>query len=240
MTTKEHYDNHLGPFYEWMTGDFDIRQKEQQDFFEGNGIMPLQNKMAIDLGSGHGLQSIALARLGFQVKSVDFNRLLLDHLRIRGDGLGIQVFHRDLLSGENFKEPAELIVCMGDTIAHLASPEEIRTLLDRCCGCLLNHGKLVLSYRDYGTELRDANRFIPVKSDENKILTCFLEYVEDRVRVTDLLHERINGRWTQKASSYFKVRTTDQLMSQLLIETGFTIQKKEVINRMNYLVAAKI
>jgi len=65
MTAKEHYDNHLANFYEWMIGDFETKEKEQRDFFERNGIKPLQNKIAMDLGSGHGLQSIALALLGF-------------------------------------------------------------------------------------------------------------------------------------------------------------------------------
>ena len=199
----------------------------------------MQNKAAVDLNAGHRLQSLALARLGFQVKAIDFNQQLLDSLLFRGEGLGIKVFHRDLLSEENFTEQAELIVCMGDTIAHLTSPEKIRSLLDRCFECLLNHGKLILSYRDYGTELTDTNRFISVKSDDNRILTCFLEYFEDKVRVTDLLHERINVRWTQKVSSYFKVRITDQLINQFLTETGFKIQKRESIDRMNYLIAGK-
>jgi 2-polyprenyl-3-methyl-5-hydroxy-6-metoxy-1,4-benzoquinol methylase len=36
--------------------------------------------LAIDLGCGHGLQSISLANLGFCVKAVDFNTQLLHHL----------------------------------------------------------------------------------------------------------------------------------------------------------------
>src|SRR6185369_3904245 len=136
MTAKAHYDNHLANFYEWMSGDFEAKQKEQQDFFERNGIKPLQNKVAIDLGSGHGLQSIALAKLGFQVKAIDFNQELLESLRIRGKGLGIQVFERDLLSEKNFQDPAELIVCMGDTIAHLESVDEIKLCIDLSFKCL--------------------------------------------------------------------------------------------------------
>src|SRR6478609_8009881 len=197
MTAKEHYDNHLADFYEWMVGDFEAKQKEQRDFFERNGIKPLQNKIAIDLGSGHGLQSVALAKLGFQVRAVDFNQQLLESLYTRGKKFGIQVFERDLLSEKNFQDPAELIVCMGDTIAHLESVDQIRLLLERTFRCLGENGKLILSYRDYETELVDTQRFIPVKSDDSKILTCFLEFFTDKVKVTDLLHERINGQWVQ-------------------------------------------
>jgi len=239
MTAKEHYDNHLASFYEWMAGDFETKQEEQRDFFERNGIKPLQNKIAIDLGSGHGLQSIALSKLEFQVKAVDCNQQLLESLRIRGKEFGVQAFQQDLLSEENFREQAELIVCMGDTIAHLESIDQIPVLIERCFKCLVYKGKLILSYRDYGTELVDTQRFIPVKSDDNKILTCFLEYFKGKVKVTDLLHERINGQWTQRVSSYFKVRITNEIIEKFLNEVGFQILNKEVINRMNYLIAKK-
>jgi len=239
MAAKEHYDNHLASFYEWMVGDFEAKQKEQQDFFERNGIKPLQNKIAIDLGSGHGLQSIALAKLDFAVKAVDFNGHLLDRLRFRGKGFQIEVFQNDLLSEENFNEQAEVIVCMGDTLAHLESGDQIRLLLERCFKCLANNGKLILSYRDYNAELIDTQRFIPVRSDEDKILTCFLEYDEDKVKVTDLLYERVNGQWIQKVSSYFKVRITKCIIEELVTDAGFKIIKNELMNRMNYLIAEK-
>jgi len=164
---------------------------------------------------------------------------LLESLRIRGKEFEVQVFQQDLLSEENFKKQAELIVCMGDTIAHLESPDEIQLLIKRCFNCLVNNGKLILSYRDYGTELTDTQRFILVKSDENRILTCFLEYFQNKVKVTDLLHERFNGEWIQKASSYFKIRITNKMIEKLVTGSGFKIVKSEVINRMYYLTAEK-
>lgn len=239
MTAQQHYDSHLADFYEWMSGDFEIKQREQQDFFERNGITPLQNKMAIDLGAGHGLQSISLAKVGFQVKAIDFNQQLLESLRLRGKLFKVKGFRQNLLAEENFKEPAEVIVCMGDTIAHLESVDQVHELFTLCWNALLKNGKLVLSYRDYEVELLDTQRFIPVKADQNRILTCVLEYFEDKIRVTDLLYEKINGQWSQKASSYFKIRITNRLIKQLLIEKGFEIERKENINRMNYLIAVK-
>jgi hypothetical protein len=32
MTVKEHYDQHLGNFYAWMSGDFTEKQREQKNF----------------------------------------------------------------------------------------------------------------------------------------------------------------------------------------------------------------
>lgn len=52
----------------------------------------------------------------------------------------------------------------------------------------------LLSFRDYSVPLQDEKRFIPVRSDEGRILTCFLEYSEDSVLVHDILHERAARR----------------------------------------------
>jgi len=66
-----------------------------------------------------------------------------------------------------------------------------------------------------------------------------LEYFEDGVKVTDLLHERINGQWIQRVSSYFKVRITNKMIENFIAGTGFKIVKSDEINRMNYLIAEK-
>jgi 2-polyprenyl-3-methyl-5-hydroxy-6-metoxy-1,4-benzoquinol methylase len=119
MTAKDHYSNHLAHFYSWMIGDFDKAQAAQQEYFIANNIVPGTNKVAIDLGAGHGLQSISLAKQGFKVIAVDFNRQLLDELADRKNDLPITPVLNDItefiISSD---EAAALIVCMGDTLTH--------------------------------------------------------------------------------------------------------------------------
>jgi len=59
MTVKEHYYKHLANFYSWMVGDFDKKRADFQDFLENNRVYPGKTKVALDLGAGHGIQSIA-------------------------------------------------------------------------------------------------------------------------------------------------------------------------------------
>jgi len=73
------------------------------------------------------------------------------------------------------------------------------------------------------------------------IHTCFLEYFSDKVRVTDLLHERENNdTWTQKASSYYKLRLSLKSVIGLLKQAGWQVTSLEVKRGMVYLIAASL
>jgi cyclopropane fatty-acyl-phospholipid synthase-like methyltransferase len=207
MTVKEHYDYHLGNFYSWMLGDFDENEERMREFFAGHGVASQTNQTALDLGCGNGIQAVALAKLGYTVKAVDFNTQLLDELNDNKENFEIEVINSEII---NFLNSASkgftLITCMGDTITHLESKNQVKEFIKLCYVNLEQNGKLILSFRDYTNELRGDARFIPVKSDDNKILTCFLEYSDEFVKVTDLFHEKIGDSWVQLVSSYNKVR----------------------------------
>lgn len=239
MTVKQHYDNHLGHFYSWMTGDFQSKSNEFKNFLADNGIKPSSNKIAIDLGAGHGLQSIPLAEIGFQVLAVDFNQGLLDELKANTRDLRIKIINDDIKKVKIFANKPELIVCCGDTLSHLDNKSELKTFIADIANSLDKNCKLILSFRDYSNKLVGIDRIIPVKSDETKILTCILDYEDEFVNTTDLLHERTNGVWKQKVSSYKKVRLVTTEIVDYLEANGMTIKFNQIVNGLTTIIAKK-
>jgi len=241
MRVKDHYSNHLGSFYSWMVGNFDEKQREQESFFIENKVTPISNKVALDLGAGHGLQSVSLARLGFVVKAVDFNEQLLDELERNRRDLAIEPIQDDLINFlKNFHGKAELIVCMGDTLTHLESLQEVELLIAEISNHLTDRGKVIFSFRNLKTELQYEDRFIPVRSDETKILTCFLEYFPDHVMVHDILYEMKRGKWNQKISAYPKLRLDELWIVKLLSKTKIHISQSQLNKGMVYLIGEKV
>jgi len=121
----------------------------------------------------------------------------------------------------------------------LENKADIEKLIEDCANILSKNGKLILSYRDYSTELNDQQRFIPVKSDKDRILTCILDYESEKVKVTDLLYEKTKNGWNQKVSSYRKVRITPNEIAEMIENNGMKITFNESINRMQTTIAVK-
>ncbi len=241
MNVKKHYDDHLGNFYSWMVPDFDLAVDQFYQLLVTHGIKSDTSATAVDLGAGHGIQTVALSKAGYHVIAVDFNRQLLLELEERTKGLAVDIVEEDLRDVRRIVngKDVEVIVCCGDTIAHLRNMMEIQVLISEMFRALIPGGRAVLSFRDYSTPVAEDARFIPVKSDENRILTCVLDYHVDSVRVTDLLYERQGSTWVQKVSSYTKVRTRAVDVEEILAAVGFRVVYNGVNNRMITLVVEK-
>jgi hypothetical protein len=108
--------------------------------------------------------------------------------------------------------PADLILCMGDTLTHLQSTEEIEQLFREVVRVLRPGGRFVATFRDYRELPLGDQRFIPVRSDAQRIHTCFLEQAAQHVVVHDLVHECGSDGWRMTVSSYEKLRLTPDVV----------------------------
>jgi hypothetical protein len=110
---------------------------------------------------------------------------------------------------------------MTDTIVHLESKEKVNSLLAKVFTALEPEGKLIITFRDLTYELVDLDRFLPVKSDENIIFTCFLEYESETVKVHDIVYRKLAGEWKLFKSFYRKLRLSEEWMNEQLLQCGF-------------------
>lgn len=227
-----HYEKLLAQHYTWMLGpDFDGLVAEQRQVLDscGAGSATARNDVALDLGCGSGVHSIALAQLGYgTVVAVDISRTLLAELAARSARFpAIRPVHADMcdgLDGVVGRRSVTAAVCMGDTLPHLPDTTAVRRLVDDVFGVLVPGGTFTLSFRDLSTRLTGLDRFIQVRADEDRILTCFLEDDGDRVRVHDLVHSKApDGTWRLDTSSYRKLRLSPTWVTGQLREAGFVV-----------------
>ena len=235
---KEHYDNLIAEVYSWMSGDINEKASVAKKYFHSVGVPHGAGRIAVDLGAGYGIHTKTLVELGYDVTAVDFSRDLLDELKQNVPSAKIICEDITLF---DFPHTPDLVLCMGDTLTHLDSNKTLINLINRISAVLPAGGFFFLSWRDLSTELLGTSRFIPVKSDDNRILTCFLEYLnEETVIVNDLLYQKRNGKWEFRTGSYTKLRLSKDLVEKTLEENTFRIISKENINGMEHFACIKI
>jgi SAM-dependent methyltransferase len=242
-SVSEHYERLLSKHYTWMVGaSFEEKVKEQNSSLSRT-LGSLEKGLAVDLGCGPGFQTIALAQLGFSpVIALDTSSELLDELRSHVGNFPVQIEKVDLreLAAIVPTGHATVIVCMGDTLTHLSDKGDVAALFRAAFNALRPGGMFIITYRDLTTELYGADRFIPVRSDEDKIMTCFLEFENaESVLVHDLIYIRAGAGWFLTKSSYRKIRLGIDWVCEELGKAGFTAVSQDLSGRLAGLTATK-
>jgi hypothetical protein len=222
-----------------MAGGFDAAVSRGKAEIEAIFPNMLGEIMAVDLGSGFGMHTIPLARSGCSVIAIDTSSLLLDELRGHAETLPIRAVEDDLLSfQQHLDSEVHLILCMGDTLTHLPDPLSVEKLFSLVAESLHPDGKFIATFRDYTSPLVGYGRFIPVKSDADRILTCFLEYASDYINVHDVIHERNGSTWQLRVSAYRKLRLSPEWVSEALQASGFSVRVEPGLDGMIRIVAS--
>lgn len=227
-TATQHYDALLAEHYTWLLGgDLEVAAAADRAWLERLGVR--SGGVAIDLGCGPGPQTLALSDLGFtRVVGIDTSRQLLDELAEHAHNRpGIQVIHDDLIAAlptATGGATAEVITCMRDTVLHLPTDEAVSELFSRAATALTSGGRLILTYRDLTSTLEGLDRFLPVRSDADRIMLCVLDYPDTTAAtVTDLVYTLTGGQWALQKSSYPKLRIAPERMREHLTAAGLMI-----------------
>ncbi len=240
-TVRDHYDQFLGSLYSWILGDFDTARQRNAGLFAALDLTPVGNAVAVDLGCGPGCQSLPLADRGYDVLAIDFCRPLIDELEQRKGSAKVRTVCDDLLQfREHLAEPAELIVCMGDTLVHLPDVDSVDRVVDDVADSLAPGGRFIYAIRDYiGDVPEGPDRFVPVRSSDEQIFTCFLDYKDDVVHIHDILHRKVGGEWRTEISDYQKLRLDSRRIDRRLENNGLEIVDRSLADGMIVVVARR-
>lgn len=225
MEVVEHYEKLLAAHYAWMVGPFADKVAAEKARLQALG-MGAGGGLAIDLGCGPGYQAFALAELGYRrILAVDTSERLLNELRMHLCAEPIEPIRHDMRRLDELVDgkASDCITCMGDTLTHLSSRDEVATLFKSMHAALAPGGALALSFRDLTQPRHGSDRFLLPRADRERILSCFLEYVDEQyVRIHDILHQREGDAWTLQVSDYLKLRLSSDWVVTQLRACGFT------------------
>jgi hypothetical protein len=115
----------------------------------------------------------------------------------------------------------------------------VECLIDGVACRLKPGGRFILTFRDLTGTLHGTDRFIPVRGDDDRLMTCFLEYEADTVVVHDLIHLREDGAWVLHMSSYRKLRLAPDRVRDGLSRRGFAVSPAQSAGRLTLIAATR-
>ena len=147
----------IAGFYDRLAGTYDVMTNFEHRFLrEGQMLRMLvvrnRLKTALDAGCGTGFHALFLARLGVRTTAVDLSPLMLERVREHARRMGVKV--ATLRAGfgslaRRLRRKFDAIVCMGNTLAHLGSAEELLGALRQFARLLEPGGFLVVQLLDF-------------------------------------------------------------------------------------------
>lgn len=152
-------------FYEELSKYYDIVfpfGKPQLKFMLGR---IKENGKVLDLASGTGNYSIALAKEGYNVAAVDLDEEMVNHVEAknRAEGTNVKPYVMDMKKIDSLGENTyDGIVCIGNSLVHLNSTDEIKEVLNKMYNILSDDGVVILQIVNYDRILKYDVKELPL------------------------------------------------------------------------------
>jgi SAM-dependent methyltransferase len=127
-------------------------------------------KSSLDVACSTGFHVIMLRRLGLDAVGIDVSPKMIEKARTNSVTCGVTVEYilGDFTNmSKRFSEGFDLITCLGDTVAHLRSAQDLKRLFQEVYKSLNPGGLFVIQGRHYDFVMKHRARFTPPTGSRN-------------------------------------------------------------------------
>jgi ubiquinone/menaquinone biosynthesis C-methylase UbiE len=179
MKAEKFYDG-ISSFYDEMIS-FESNLARREEFYKK--IFDTKKGKVADIGCGSGLDSIALAKSGFDVAAFDPSEKMIEALKRNAESYGLQIetgkFGMENIPGK-FDDNFDYAVSMGNTIAHL-NKKNLKEGIKRAYEILKPGGTLFLHQLNYDYFIKNSIRINSIKTGA-RIIVRFYDFGRKKAR----------------------------------------------------------
>jgi len=135
-------------------------------------------KKILDVAAGSGNQALALAKAGFEVTAVDLDEQMIESIKQKAHAaqLSIDAFALDMKEIDSIEKIFNMIMCIGNSIVHLDSLDDITNMLKRGYHLLSENGVFIVQTVNYDMVLQRHITELPVIHRAEKGITFIRAY----------------------------------------------------------------
>jgi SAM-dependent methyltransferase len=192
-------DNTIFDFYDALAPDYDSMTNFEKRFVSERPLFLSLVKRygietALDAGSGTGFHSLLLAQLGVSVTAVDISTEMLRMLDKHAAKMNLRIktirSDFDKLGNKAHGKYFDAVFCLGNSIPHLLTSEQLQSALMNFSQLLKPGGVLFVQLLNYDRILEQRERIQNVKEFGNTTFVRFYDFEEELVRFNILKLER--------------------------------------------------
>ncbi len=141
-----------------------------------------QSHRVLDVACGTGRHVIALAERGYEVVGVDLSAAMVERARAGGQDAGVDTGFDVAGFGEvdgRVGGDFDALLCLGNSLPHLLTPDELTAALDDFAACLRPAGLLLIQNRNFDLVLSSGQRRMePQNYRENGAEWLFVRFYD--------------------------------------------------------------
>jgi len=198
--------------YEDFSSDYDRfmdwqgRLAAELPFIE-HQLQAVGARRVLDAACGTGMHTIALAQRGYATVGADLSAGMIERARANATTAGIAVQFEVAGFGElsaQFGSGYDALLCLGNSLPHLLTPEDLAAPLDDFAACLRPGGLLLIQNRNFDAVLARGERWMEPQThregDAEWLFLRFYDFESDGTLTFNLVTLRREGTdgWKQR------------------------------------------
>ncbi|MFO7918582.1 MAG: class I SAM-dependent methyltransferase [Anaerolineae bacterium] len=212
--------------------DWEGRLRSELSFIEEQ-LQSVNACRVLDAACGSGMHAIALAEKGYEVVGTDLNAEMIARARGNAGDAGSEARFRVAGFGELAQvldvgeDGFDALLCLGNSLPHVLTPEELIATLADFFACLRPGGLLLIQNRNFDMVLADRERWMGPRShrEGNKewLFLRFYDFEPHERLCFNLVTLRREGDddWEQQVTSTRLWALRQETVLDALAETGY-------------------